>query len=92
MTSKAKIKLPTELELANERIEELEERVEELEGELSSLDQFCDVGSRDEALRDQLGGLAIDCDTASAPQTQEQWRRCIESMLRGTDWRAGTWR
>lgn len=43
-------------------------------------------------LRDQLDTLAVGADGRSAPQTAEQWRRCLQGMLRGEDWQHGTWR
>jgi hypothetical protein len=43
-------------------------------------------------LREQIDTLAVDVDTASAPKTFDQWRRCLQGMLRDEDWRHGTWR
>lgn len=42
-------------------------------------------------LRDQLDTLAVGADRPSAPQTAEQWRRCLQGMLRGEDWQHRAW-
>lgn len=73
-----------QLDGARDRIRELESRIEDLEGAI-------DEEPSSFAL-DQLESLAIDVDSSSAPQTHDQWRRCLNGIRRGDDWRHGTWK
>lgn len=77
-----------QLDGARDRIRELESRIEDLEGELEGA---IDEEPSSFAL-DQLESLAIDVDSSSAPQTYDQWRRCLNGIRRGEDWRHGTWK
>ena len=44
-------------------------------------------------VRDQLESLATDVDRSCAPQTPEQWRRCLRVIAAGGEWEVdGTWR
>lgn len=43
-------------------------------------------------IRDQIESIATEADSVSAPTTPEQWRRCLQGILRGDDWRYGTWK
>lgn len=43
-------------------------------------------------LRDQLAELHLQLAGPSAPRKKSQLARLIAGMLRGEDWRNGTWR
>lgn len=44
-------------------------------------------------IREQLESLATDVDRSCAPQTPEQWRRCLRVLAAGGEWEIdGTWR
>lgn len=93
MAKKAASRKTDELDEANSRIEDLETRVEQLEGELAQLEVDGEVEDRGaEFMRDQLDTLAVEVDSSSAPSTHDQWRRCLNGIRRGDDWRHGTWK
>lgn len=64
---------------------ELEEKINELENATAGLPDT-------ERVIDQLESLATDTDRSSAPQTPEQWSRCLREIIAGRDWELGTWR
>ncbi len=65
-------------------------RISELESELGEGEH--DHGTSAVFIREQIDLLATDADTASAPATPEQWKRCLQGILKGSDWRYGTWK
>lgn len=90
------VKLTSRIEEHGERIEELEDQVEKLEGEIFEMNEAAeqdrvDAREADSFLRDQIESLAIDVNSSSAPQTGEQWKRCLEGMLRDYPWQNRTW-
>lgn len=48
--------------------------------------------ARHEELRGQLENLSTHIMSPSAPRSRQQMRRLIDGLLRGEDWRHGTWR
>lgn len=43
-------------------------------------------------LRDQIADLSQQIRSVSAPRTRQQMQRLLNGILRGDDWRNGTWR
>lgn len=84
-------RLESDLEAANKLVERHERRADDLEVDLADAEERADHTDED-FMRDQLDTLAVDVDTSSAPATTEQWKRCLQGILKGSDWRHGTWR
>ena len=82
--------MSSEITAYREEIWKLNQQLEKLEVERENLARRIRRG--DTWIREQLDTLAVDVDTSSAPASIEQWRRCLTGMLRGDDWRHGTWR
>lgn len=80
-------KLERLLEEAREEDERSERRIDDLQGEINDLNEQIEDSS-EEFLRDQIDTLAVDPPTA----TPEQLTRLYNGILRGEDWRHGTWR
>lgn len=79
-------------ELTDER-DTLATRVSHLESEIEELENAAQSHADSEAIRDQLESLATDVDRSCAPQTPEQWRRCLRVIAAGGEWEVdGTWR
>ncbi len=78
-----------ELESARQQIKDLKEQVADYEQEREHREL---TRVKESWLREQLDNLAIDVDTSSAPQTHDQWRRCLKGIAGGDDWRHRTWR
>lgn len=79
-------------EVTDER-DTLATRVSHLEGEIEELENAEQSHSDSEALCEQLESLATDVDRPCAPQTPEQWRRCLRVIAAGGEWEVdGTWR
>ena len=81
--------LESELESARQQIRDLKEQVADFE---QARDYAPTRHDDEEWLREQLDTLSADVDTSSAPQTPDQWRRCLKGIAGGDDWRHGTWR
>lgn len=82
-------KLEIRLEEMRSENENLEKQVDYLQGEINELNEQIE-GSSEEFLRDQLDTLAIDLDPSTL--TRQQFARLCSGILRGEDWRHGTWR
>lgn len=80
-----------EVRIQKARVQKLEDYIEELQDRIKEAEDR-EAASDVEFIRDQLDTLAVDVDSSSAPTTSEEWRRCLTGMLRGSDWRNGTWR
>jgi len=87
--SKARSDLESELDSARQQTRDLKEKVADLERDRDYAQTRHD---NEEWLREQLDTLSVDVDTSSAPQTIDQWRRCLKGIAGGDDWRHGTWR
>lgn len=80
------------VELTDER-DTLETRVSHLEGEIEELENAVESHADSKTIREQLESLATDVDRPCAPQTPEQWRRCLRVIAAGGEWEVdGTWR
>lgn len=80
-------KLEKRLEEANRDIDWREDEYKKLKSKAADLEEQIKSGM-EEFLRDQLDTLAVDPPTA----TPEQMTRLCNGILRGEDWRHGTWR
>lgn len=80
-------KLEKRLETAHRDIDWREDEYQKLKSKAADLEKQIKSG-REEFFRDQIDTLAVDPPTA----TPEQLTRLFNGILRGEDWRHGTWR
>jgi hypothetical protein len=94
-------------ETAAQYFERLESEVAEAQRQLDRYERDAEIDSRrkrerlddrDAAererdfLRDQLTELQLQIASPSAPRTHREMTRLLAGLLRGEDWRNGTWR
>lgn len=86
-------RLESELEDALDRLERSEALGETEAARMEKHRRGYETDRRDrDFLRDQLTDLQQQIASPSAPRTRGQMARLLAGLLRGEDWRNGTWR
>jgi len=81
-----------EIETLRDAKKQLDDRNDELLGKVDDPEKEVAKLADAEHIREQLERLATDTDRPCAPQTTEQWSRCLREILAGRDWELMTWR
>ncbi len=93
--SDTKARLRAKLESALDQLKEAEDAADKRDAKVAvvagmfGMDESADLLTE---LRERIESLAGDTDRPSAPQTPEQWSRCLREILLGQDWELMTWR
>ncbi len=77
------------------KLDEALSQLKALRTELAGYEAMVALGVPHEnqsAIIEQIESLAGDTDRPSAPQTPEQWSRCLREILLGREWELMTWR
>lgn len=90
-------RLESEVEWARDKIEQLERHAEtDATADALRIDaletKHADTEDERDFLREQLTELAAQIRSASAPRSRQQMARLLAGVLRGEDWRHGSWR
>jgi len=94
--SDTKLKLRAKLESALAQLKEAEEALDRADANVAvsvgMLGMGGGVAELLAELSERIESLAGDTDRPSAPQTPEQWSRCLREILLGREWELMTWR
>ncbi len=96
--SDTKLKLRAKLESALDQLKEAEESLDRSDAAVAVVGASLGPALMPDSsgllaeLRERIESLAGDTDRPSAPQTPEQWIRCLREILLGREWELMTWR